>query len=282
VSDLRSRMDFAADLARAAGAVAMRYYQTQLPVEWKADRTPVTAADRESEKLIRDGIDRLYPHDGILGEELGERRGRSGKNWIVDPIDGTKSFLQGVPLWGVLIGLEGPEGPEMGIVYLPALDELVCAARGQGCLWNGKPAKVSPVTDLSQACFSYTSLETFQKAGPEVAASWPRLQAASRLQRGWGDCYGHVLVATGRADAMFDPVLAAWDCAPFLPILEEAGGSFTDWKGNRTIRGGSGLSTNGKLLEPVLALLRGPAKEGGGSEGKGAPLRGKPSEKLRP
>jgi len=263
LSDLRRRMKFASELARAAGGVALRYFQTDLAVEQKADLSPVTVADRAAEELIRGRIAAAYPEDGIIGEEFGERAGRSGWNWVVDPIDGTKSFVQGVPLFGVLIGVEGPQGPVVGAVFLPALAEMVCAARGEGCWWNGRPARVSRVDRMEQACFSYTSLKNFEEAGRGAAEGWRRLQTASRLQRGWGDCYGHILVATGRAEAMFDPILSPWDCAPLLPILEEAGGTFTDWQGNRTIRGGSGISTNGRLFEGVFALLRGGAERGG-------------------
>ena len=258
MSDLSLRMEFATETARAAGAIALRFYQKAPEVERKADNTPVTAADRGAEMLIRERIRAAYPGDGILGEEFGEVPGTSGRRWIIDPIDGTKSFIQGVPLFGVLIGLEGPEGCEAGAVHFPALDEMVCAARGEGAWWNGQRARVSAVASISEACIAYTSLRNFEKAGPASVAAWRRLSAATRIQRGWGDCYGHILVATGRAEAMFDPLLNPWDCAPFPPILEEAGGTFTDCEGNRTIRGGNGISTNGRLFGAVLDLVRGP------------------------
>jgi len=250
-------MEFAADLARKAGAVVLRHYQQALSVERKADRTPVTAADRAAEELMREEIRASYPEDGVLGEEYGEIAGSSGMRWVLDPIDGTKSFIQGVPLFGMLIGLEGPEGSVAGAAYFPALDEMICAARGEGSWWNGRRAGVSRVDDLSEACITYTSLRNFDQAG--AMAAWESLAAATRIQRGWGDCYGHLLVATGRAEAMFDPILNSWDCSPWPPILEEAGGTFTDWKGNRTIHGGSGFSTNGRLFRPVLDLLGGGA-----------------------
>ncbi len=257
MSELRSRMEFASEVARAAGKVVLRHYQTDLAVERKADQSPVTAADRASEQLLRERISARFPEDGILGEEYGDCPGRSRWTWILDPIDGTKSFIQGVPLFGVLIGLESPDGVEVGVVYLPALDELVSAARGEGCWWDGKRASVSRVDSLGDACLSYTSEKTFRERGPHAVEAWGRLCAGSRLQRGWGDCYGHVLVATGRADAMFDPVLSTWDCAAILPIVEEAGGTFTDWEGRRTIRGGSGISTNGHLFRPIFSLVQG-------------------------
>lgn len=267
--ELFGRMEFAADLAKAAGAVALRHFQTELVIEEKADRSPVTIADRECERLIRERISAAYPDDGIFGEELGETPGKSGWRWVVDPIDGTKSFVQGVPLFGVLIGLERAEGPEVGAVYLPALSELVCGARGEGSWWNGRRARVSSVDRLADACLSYTSVKTFEEAGPDRLAAWTRLCDASRLQRGWGDCYGHVLVATGRAEVMLDPILSPWDCAALLPILEEAGGTFTDWRGGRTIHGGSGISTNGKLFAPLFRILEEGFRSGTPADGKG-------------
>jgi histidinol-phosphatase len=271
VSELGGRMEFASDVARAAGAVALRHFGKGIAVERKADRTPVTAADREAEDLIRGRIEAAYPRDGILGEERGEKPGTSGRRWIIDPIDGTKSFIQGVPLFGVIIGLEGPEGAEGGAVYMPALDELVCAARGEGTWWNGRRARVSAVSDLAEACVVYTSLRNFDAGPPGARAAWARISSATRIQRGWGDCYGHVLVATGRAEVMLDPLLNPWDCAPFPVILEEAGGSFTDWGGNRTFRGGSGISTNGRLYERIRALLKVPD---GGPDGAAAGAEG--------
>jgi histidinol-phosphatase len=262
VSDLRRRMEFAADAARGAGEVVMRFFQKSPAVESKADRTPVTEADRAAERFLRERIRAAFPRDGLLGEEFGEVPGESGRRWLIDPIDGTKSFIQGVPLFGVVLGVEGPDGPEAGAVYLPALDELVCAARGEGAWWNGARARVSAVDRLDQACVIYTTLRTFDQAGPEAAAGGRRLFAACRLQRGWGDCYGHMLVATGRAEVMLDPVLNPWDSSPFPAILEEAGGTFTDWGGRRTIHGGSGISTNGRLFPEVQAILH-PAAGGG-------------------
>jgi fructose-1,6-bisphosphatase/inositol monophosphatase family enzyme len=134
---------------------------------------------------------------------------------------------------------------------------MVSAARGEGSWWNGRRARVSSVERLAEACLSYTSVKSFEEAGTDCLAAWTRLCGISRLQRGWGDCYGHILVATGRAEVMLDPILSPWDCAALLPIVEEAGGTFTDWRGSRTIHGGSGISTNGKLLEPLLGVLKG-------------------------
>ncbi len=254
--NLKHRLDIAAQAAWEAGKLTLRYFQTQISVELKGDRSPVTIADKESEELLYRILHQEFPQDAFLGEEKGERPGTSGFRWIIDPIDGTKSFIQGVPLYGVMIGLEDPNGEAvLGVVNVPGLTELVHAARGEGCSWNGRRAHVSSVVALKDACVSFTSYKTFDDSGR--APAFERVRARARICRGWGDCYGHILVATGRAEVMLDPILADWDCAALLPILEEAGGTFTDWSGTRTIRGKSGISTNRKLQAELQALLKG-------------------------
>ena len=250
---LHNRMEFAVDAAWQAGKITLRYYQTGVPTEWKADDSPVTVADREAEVKVREMIEKAYPDDGICGEEFGEKQSRSGSRWLIDPIDGTKAFVQGVPLYGVLIAMENPDGVVVGVVHLPALDEMVWAARGEGTRWQGRRASVSTVSTLKDACFCYTEHRSFAECGR--AEAWQALGAAARLERGWGDCYGHILVATGRAEGSFDPVMNPWDCGPLLPILEEAGGTFTDWQGRATIYGPDAFSTNGHLFGPVMAFL---------------------------
>ena len=247
-------MEFAAEVAGEAGKITLRWFQTRLRVETKADDTPVTVADREAEAFLRQAIHREYPDDGVLGEEGGEEKGTSGYRWILDPIDGTKSFVQGVPLYGVLVALLDPfNRPIVGVVGLPALGEIVCAAQGVGCFWNGRRARVSEVGTLNESCVTFTALESFSETSR--ADAFDRVATEARLVRGWGDCFGHILVATGRAEVMLDPVLALWDCAPLLPILEEAGGRFTDWDGRPTVLGESGVSTNGHVHDEVFQRL---------------------------
>lgn len=253
---LRERLEVAVDAAWEAGKLTLRHFQTHLDVELKGDRTPVTIADKQAEELLFKTLLGAYPADAFLGEERGERPGTSGYRWIVDPIDGTKSFIQGVPLYGVMVGLEDPSGEMvLGVVYIPGIGDLVAAARGEGCHWNGRRARVSNVASLRESCVSFTTQRTFDDSGR--SAAFERVRARARVTRGWGDCYGHILVATGRAEAMLDPILADWDCAALLPILEEAGGTFTDWDGRRTIRGKSGVSTNGKVTAELQGVLRG-------------------------
>src|SRR5713226_7112597 len=253
-NELKALLDFAARLAREAGDITQRHFKGSFVAERKADNSFVTIADREAERNLRISIERTFPDDGILGEEEGEKIGTSQRRWIIDPVDGTYSFVHGVPLYAVLIGLEIDGESVLGAVNLPALNELVYAARGLGCFWNGEPARVSATKSLSEALLLATDFGTAEQHGFGRAAGTLRRQVNAR--RTWGDAYGHVLIATGRADIMLDPVMNVWDCAALLPILEEAGGTFTDWKGQRTIQGGNAISTNGALFESVMAAIR--------------------------
>jgi histidinol-phosphatase len=254
--DLRTLLAVAQEAAFVGGRRTLAYFGTgTAATEWKADQTPVTLADREAERLIRGVIGRAFPDHAILGEEDGETAGSAPVRWIVDPLDGTLTFVRGVPLYGTLIGVEVRGEPAVGVVYLPALDEMVAAARGLGCTWNGRPCRASATTSLSEAL----AVVTDERAARTRSGAWDRIVARTALQRTWADCYGYVLVATGRAEVSLDPIMNVWDCAPLLPIVEEAGGRFTDWSGRRTIHGGEAVATNGILHDEVLALLGEPA-----------------------
>lgn len=250
---LRDLRDFAADLARQAGKLTTRYFQTDLQPELKADQSPVTVADRASERLMRELITARYPEHSILGEEEGETRPGATYRWILDPIDGTRTFVRGVPLYAVLVGLERDGVMIVGAINIPALGDFLVAARGEGCRWNGRRARVSNVSTLRDALLLCTDVESMARYGR--GAAYRRLVAATAMQRTWGDAYGYVLVATGRADVMLDPQMSPWDCAALLPVLEEAGGSFTDWQGQPTIYADEAIATNGVLLPEVLALV---------------------------
>jgi len=259
-AELSQRLELAVSAAREAGQLTLRYFQRDdLAVELKRDATPVTVADRESEKLMRERISRAFPADGILGEELAETSGTSGFRWILDPIDGTKSFIHGVPLYGTLIGVEHGGESVLGVIQLPALQESAYAVRGHGA-WHVKgdqaprAARVSACAKLEDALFCTSEVVTFAQVGRHAA--FEQFQAATRLTRTWGDCFGYLLVATGRADVMVDPQMSIWDAAALQPILEEAGGTFTDWQGRPTIHSGNGIATNGHLLQDVLAISR--------------------------
>lgn len=249
VSDL---LAVATEAAYLGGRRTLAYFNAGVAVETKADNTPVTRADREAEQIIRERISRSFPNHTIIGEEAGETRGNDSYRWIIDPIDGTKTFIHGVPFYGVLVGVEVSGVPAVGVVYLPALDEMVGAATDLGCWWNGRAAHVSAVSDLGEA----TLLTTSVNACMARSDAYERLVARTKLQRTWGDCYGYVLVATGRAEMMLDPAMNPWDSAPLLPILREAGGQFTDWQGNPTIWGPDAVGTNAALHTQVLDVLR--------------------------
>ncbi|MGH9365703.1 MAG: histidinol-phosphatase [Thermoanaerobaculia bacterium] len=250
---LERLLEFAVDAARQAGAITMEYFQTVLTPERKPDRTFVTAADRKAEERLRALIEAAYPDHGILGEEFGEKRSASGWTWIIDPLDGTASFIHGVPLFGVLLGLETKGEVVLGVANFPALGDLVSAAKGTGCFWNGRRAAVSVVDDLKESLLLFTDSAGFGPHGRENA--FRRLLAATKMHRSWGDCYGHILVATGRAEVMLDPKMSVWDCAALLPIVQEAGGTFTDWAGRPTIHGGNAISTNGRLFDQVMRIV---------------------------
>ena len=253
---LRSLMDFALDAAWQAGRVTLGYFQREIDVQRKGDDTPVTMADQQAEQLIREMIGRYWPDHGILGEEYGEQGGQSRYMWIIDPIDGTKSFVCGVPIYSTLIALvpELGQPPVLGVAHFPALSETVYAYQGGGCYWNGRPAMVSQVDKLEDAvllCTSFGSFERYNKA-----EQWAALTQRAAVRRAWGDAYGYALVATGRAEIMADPAMSVWDCGPLQVILEEAGGTFTDWEGTPTIYGQDSIATNGRLYDQVMGLLR--------------------------
>lgn len=251
---LATQLEFAVDVAWRAGRITLAHFQTGVVAEAKADLSPVTVADRASEQLCRDLIEARYPRDGILGEEKGEVRPRARRRWIIDPIDGTRSFVHGVPLYSVLVALEEEGEPLLGVIHFPALGETVWAARGEGCWWDGRRALVSQVDDISDATV-LTSEGTYPDEAS--AAAWRRLAARSATARTWGDGYGYALVATGRAEAMIDPVMCVWDAGPLRPIVEEAGGVFTDWTGATTHVGGSGIATNAALANHVRQIVTG-------------------------
>lgn len=245
--------EFAVSAAWQAGRQTLAHYQTGVAIQRKLDRSLVTEADRNAEELLRRLITERFPDHSIVGEEFGRDDKAATHRWIIDPIDGTNTFVRGVPFYGVLVALEINNAPVVGVCYFPALDEMIAAASGAGCFWNGRRAHVSTVTSLADACVTYTDSAGLRE---RLDASWDALQRDTALQRGWGDCYGHCLVATGRADIMLDPRMNPWDCAALIPILQEAGGRFSDWKGRTVIDGGDAVSSNGPLHAEVLSRLQ--------------------------
>jgi len=246
-------LDFATHLAWTGGRRTLAYFNCEVPAEEKADGSPVTIADKEAEATMRALLAARFPDHGIIGEEHGEVIGKAPIRWIIDPIDGTRTFLRGVPFYGTLVGVEVHGEPTVGVIYIPALDEMVAAGRGLGCRWNGRPCRVAATRTLKQSLVVATDETAVRRRlGP---AGHDALVAATAMQRTWADCYGYVLVATGRSEIAMDAVMALWDNAALLPVIEEAGGRFTSWRGERRIDGGDAVATNGVLHDQVLALL---------------------------
>jgi myo-inositol-1(or 4)-monophosphatase len=254
-------LDFATDLAYRAGRITLGYFNAGVRPDYKADDTPVTAADRAAEQFIRGEIEKKYPRHAILGEEFGESlsspdgRGAEGvgMRWIIDPIDGTKSFMRGVPLYGVLIGLEVEGVIQVGAAYYPGTDEMLCAAEGLGAWWNGRRARVSEVSTWDKAFVCYTNIRNMKKYGREEA--WQRINALAYASRGWSDAYGYLAVATGRAEVMLDAVMAIWDCGPFPIIFKEAGGYFGSWDGKEGHTHNEALACNQALYSELMKLI---------------------------
>ncbi len=243
-------LEFAADLGRRAGDLTLRWFRRpDLAVDRKPDGTPVTVADRSAEQLVRDAIADRFPDDAIAGEEQGDRPGSSGRRWIVDPIDGTKAFVRGVPLYATLIALHDEKGPAVGVIRLPALGQTVAAARGQGCFLDGTPARVSGTESLAGA---YVSTSDFGEWTDEMIAA---LRHQGTVLRTWGDGYGYALVATGKIDAMVDCGIQPYDVAAMPVILAEAGGRFSDLDGAGRIDSGSSVATNGRIHDGILGAL---------------------------
>lgn len=233
------------EAARICGDVALAHFRTEVAVELKSDGSEVTRADRDAEMAVREWIERQFPGDALVGEEFGTSMAAAGsRRWFIDPIDGTRSFVRGVPLWGSMVAVEEDGVVLAGAVNCAASGDFVVAARGEGCWHNGARARVSAVASIGQA----TALGTDQRflRNPSRLARWIDLCQEVAIARSWGDCYGYVLVATGRAELMVDDRLSPWDVAALVPIIEEAGGVLTDWEGQRGM-GSDAVATNASL-----------------------------------
>lgn len=258
-TELAARFELAKRCARQAGQLTVDYFRQGVDVEHKDDSTPVTIADREAEQLLRRQIAAAFPQDAILGEEYGETGGSTGFRWILDPIDGTKSFISGVPLYGTLVGIEHRGQAVAGVIEIPALAESVAAARGGGAWYQlGEqppvPAKAASSCDLAEGLFVTTQRDAFDDRS--AGAVFSELESRAAVTRTWGDCYGYLLVATGRALLMIDPVVSVWDAAALQPVIEEAGGAFADWSGEPTIHSGDALATTRDLIGQIIEITR--------------------------
>ncbi len=258
-SELRDRYLYAQEFAVEGGKSTLEFFQNRdLKVDRKGDDSPVTVADRNAEKLIRAEIEARFPDDGIVGEEFGESPGSSGYRWILDPIDGTKSFISGVPLFGTMIGIEVETKPTIGAIYFPGLDEGIFGCVGEPTVFGRgdqmQEAKVADTAKLSDSIFVTSEAKTFAERG--AGDVYRQLEDASYVTRTWGDAYGYYLVATGRIELMVDPILSIWDAAAVLPILVGAGGVFCDWAGEPRIDAGEAIGATPGIAEEVLQITR--------------------------
>ena len=243
-------LDEAVELAREAGRLTLRWFNDhELSVLRKDDGSPVTEADKAAEAFLREALAKRFPDDAVIGEEFPEEEGTSGRTWIIDPIDGTRSFVRGVPLFTTLLAMFDEHGPAIGVAAVPGLDEAVWAGRGLGCFHNGRRCQVSRQTDLSHSYLMTSGVEWWPNG------TFARVSQTGARLRTWGDGYGYVLVATGRAEAMIDPGLNLWDIAPMLVIIPESGGQITQWTGQSTPGPGNWLATNAQFHEELRTLL---------------------------
>lgn len=260
MNQVSQRLAFAIEAARQAGQATMPWFQSSgLIADGKSDGSPVTQADRAAEQLVRELVASAYPQDGVIGEEFPPTEGSSERTWIIDPIDGTMSFIHGVPLFGTMLACMHRGEPEIGVIYLPGLDEWVAAEVGAGCWWyrNGRgpeKARVSPQRDIAGSMLLTTSMEYYRDEQQKRA--WARFVGMGAHTRGWSDCYAFVLLATGRADAVVEPGVKLWDIAAVPPIINEAGGVWTDIEGRHDLHAGSIIASNGKIHGAVVEVMR--------------------------
>jgi histidinol phosphatase-like enzyme (inositol monophosphatase family) len=247
--------DFIGELADASGRVIRHHFLTaNLPTESKADGTVVTPADREAEEAMRDLIRRRYPNHGLIGEEFGRENEQAEFVWTLDPIDGTLSFISGCPLFGTLIGLLHRGEPILGAIHQPVLGQF-CLGDNQTTTLNGKPVRMRTVSRLSEATVLATDALAVSPYQP--AAGFERLIRRARIFRTWGDCYGYLLLASGWADVMLDPIMNPWDILPLIPIIRGAGGAVTAWNGQPAASATSCVAASKRLHPVVLEMLNG-------------------------
>jgi len=251
---MKELLDFAIETAKTAGDITLEYFGRRPQIEWKIDRTPVTQADKACEEKIIANIQKHYPDHAILGEEFGMIEGKSDFKWIIDPIDGTKNFIRGIPMYGTLIGLEKSGECVLGVAYSPALKELVYAAKGSGCFANGNRVTVSKIGNVNESLMLYGSFKAFDDGGWRNLFFW--LAERTTDQRGYGDYYGYTLIAKGCGEFMLEAAVSPWDLAAIKIIIEEAGGRFTNFDGESTIYSPTAVASNGLVHDIVLDAIQ--------------------------
>lgn len=245
-------VDFSKQLASASGEIIMRYFRSDFAVETKADESPVTIADKQAEEVMREMIMKAYPAHGIIGEEFGVHNEGAEYQWVLDPIDGTKSFVSGTFLFGTLIGLMKDGQPIVGAIHHPVTAHLLIGAGDEARL-NDELVRVRPTRELRDAVMLYTD---FIHVGQhQNGIAFQQLMGKTKFNRTWGDCHGYFLLATGYADIMLDPIMQLWDIVALIPVIEGAGGKITSWNGGPPLSGNGIIATNGPLHSQVLRVL---------------------------
>lgn len=246
-------LEVALELARRAGEIQLKG-QAGVGVERKADDSPVTAVDRECEEVIRDGLDKAFADDGFMGEESGVSAGGNDRVWIVDPLDGTRPFIRGIPTYSSLIALEEAGEPVVGVIHFPALGETYWGSKGGGAFQDGRPLRVSACGAMDRAMGS--SLGQIERRGSVQAGRLMALMAEWDYAYGFMDNYSYACVAAGRLDLCVNLLDKAWDCAAAACIVTAAGGTYSDVQGQRTVHNGSIVLSNGVLHDAILAFLQ--------------------------
>jgi len=252
MSELKEFKDFSKILSIESGKVIKKYFRTSLNIDSKADNSPVTIADKKSEEIMRELIMKYFPDHGILGEEFGEYNKNAEYKWILDPIDGTKSFIHGMITFGTLIALTKKGNPILGIINQPVTNELLIGDNNTANL-NGELVNVSKNKSLDSALLlttDYLNIEKYQDM-----EKFTKLMRKVKLARTWGNCYGYFMVATGMADIMIDPIMSIWDSAALIPVIKGTGGTITDYHGNNPMKGESIVAASGDLHSIVIDIL---------------------------
>ena len=249
---MREFVDFSKELARVSGGIIMTYFRSGVAVETKQDESPVTIADQRAEEIMREMIMKEFPEHGIIGEEFGAHNESAEYQWVLDPIDGTKSFVSGTFLFGTLIGLMKGGQPIVGAIHHPVTDHLLIGT-GDDARLNDEPARARDTRNLRDAVLCYTDFIDVGKYQNGIA--FQQLMGKTNYNRTWGDCHGYFLLATGSVDIMLDPIMHLWDIVALVPIVEGAGGVITSWNGGPPLSGDGIIASNRHLHSQVLRVL---------------------------
>jgi myo-inositol-1(or 4)-monophosphatase len=252
MNEINEYKKFAKYLAELSGNIIKKYFRTEISIETKDDNSPVTIADKNAEEVIRERIMSEFPSHGILGEEFGNYNESAQYKWVLDPIDGTKSFITGIATFGTLIGLLKDGIPVLGLFHQPIIGELLIGDNELTEL-NGEKTKVRPCEKIDKA--TLLTSDHFMIGNYKNQTAFNQLANKVKLYRTWGDCFGYYLLCTGFADIMIDPIMSPWDALPLLPIIKGAGGMVTDYEGNNPVEGSSIIAAGSSIHSQVVEIL---------------------------